>query len=725
MMTPSAATRLLPGLGALALLLPGCASVAQDQPAPAVAATPLPAAPQPAAAGFASEDALFARPYIDAAEWRDAPVRHFYVHGGFEGTDARFSYYFPEAGQYQGRFFQHVTPVPDSENLAQGVPPGQDNKIGFAIASGAYFVETNGGGRIDMVAGSQALADPTITAFRANAAAAQFSRHVAQQVYPGSARPYGYYYGGSGGGYRTIGGVENTAGVWDGAVPYVIGSTMAIPNMFSVRMAALRELRDRFPQIVDAMEPGGSGDPYAGLTPRQAEVLREIERMGFPMEAWGRWQTMGLHGMAALYGGVYAADTAYFTDFWTKPGYLGHDHPEYFTADRIVQDSTILAPITALEAHRSGLTGDPLEPMIQGNVDTAFLGSAEDAQRIVGFRLADPLRQVYFLGGDLVVTSGAAAGQRIALDTIRGDAVLLGVTRPETVALLAAGDGVRVDNSNFLALESYIRHQVPGPDFPVWDQYRNADGTPKYPQRPMLLGPLFTQGASGSRMTGAVDEKLIIVENLWDREAMPWQGDWYRQRVAGHHGGDDVGNVRLYYTDHAVHGDVSENSGESANRVVTYVPVLHQALRDVAAWVEQGVAPPASTAYRIEDGQVIVPATAAERLGIQPVVTLTANGGARAEVRVGEVVRFEGVITVPPGAGTVVAAEWALDGSDEFATTSTVPPGHGEVRVSVEHRYTAPGTYFVALRGISQRNGDVKTPYARIANLGRVRVVVE
>ena len=29
------------------------------------------------------------------------------------------------------------------------------------------------------------------------------------------------------GGYRTIGSIENTTDVWDGVVPYVIGSTMA------------------------------------------------------------------------------------------------------------------------------------------------------------------------------------------------------------------------------------------------------------------------------------------------------------------------------------------------------------------------------------------------------------------------------------------------------------------------------------------------------------------
>ena len=101
-------------------------------------------------------DPLFAEPYIDVDEWREAPVRHRYVHGGFKGTDTRFSIYFPPKRQYQGRFFQHITPVPDDENLAQKKPPGEHNKIGFAIASGAYFLETNGGGKTDPSRGTRA-----------------------------------------------------------------------------------------------------------------------------------------------------------------------------------------------------------------------------------------------------------------------------------------------------------------------------------------------------------------------------------------------------------------------------------------------------------------------------------------------------------------------------------------------------------------------------------------
>ena len=90
-------------------------------------------------------DDEFGEPYVDVDEWRDDPVRHRYVHGGFAGTETRFSIYLPPPEQYEGRFFQHITPVPDSENLAQGAV-GEEDKIGFSIASGAYFLETNGGG---------------------------------------------------------------------------------------------------------------------------------------------------------------------------------------------------------------------------------------------------------------------------------------------------------------------------------------------------------------------------------------------------------------------------------------------------------------------------------------------------------------------------------------------------------------------------------------------------
>lgn len=691
-----------------------------------VATVPSMAQQQPAAAPGA-EDAMFREPYIDVDEWRDAPVRHRYVHGGFKGTDTRFSFYFPDKAHYRGDFFQHITPVPDDENLAQKMPPGEENQIGFSIAFGAYFVETNGGGR-DMVGKPGSAVDFTIAAYRANAAAARYSRVVALAMYGGK-RPYGYAYGGSGGAFRTIGSIENTQDVWDGVVPYVLGSPMAPPNMFTVRLRAMRILNDKFPQILDAVEPGGSGDPYAGLSAEQASVLREVTKMGFPTPSWFGYKTMGIHGFAALYGGMLQADPKYFTDFWTKPGYLGFDDPKSFDGYRMQHDAAIAAPITALEAARLKL--DTRVTNGTANVDNAFEAlNGAAGQRVVAFRLSSAPPKVFFLGGDLIVNSGAALGQRLTVARIVGDVVVLGVVDDAVAAKIKAGDSVRVDNANFLAAETYHWHQVPPADagYPEWNQFRGADGKPLYPQRAFLLGPLFTAATTGRPfgqppMIGKFKGKMILVENLWDREAMPWQGDWYRRRVEANLGAATDANFRIWYTDHALHGDSARQ--EDPTRTVSYLGVLQQALRDLSLWVEKGVAPPASTAYSIADGQVIVPATAAARKGIQPVVTVTANGRARAVVKPGQTVRFVATIAVPPGTGSIVGATWDFETAGTFPVKAAMPVApKATMTLTASHVFAKPGTYYPALRVASERHGNVRSPYARIQNLGRVRVVV-
>ncbi|MBB5686712.1 PKD domain-containing protein [Sphingobium boeckii] len=684
-----------------------------------------PAAPT---AVSAAADPLFKEPYIDVDEWRDAPVRHRYVHGGFKGTDTRFSFYFPDKAQYRDRFFQHITPVPDDENLAQKMAPGEEDKIGFAIASGGYFVETNGGGR-GMVGMPGQPVDATIAAYRANAAAADYSRVVAQQMYGGK-RPYGYAFGGSGGGFRTVGAIENAQGVWDGVVPYVLGSPMAPPNMFTVRLRAMRVLQDKFPHILNAVEPGGSGDPYAGLTPEQASVLREVTNMGFPTPSWFGWRTMGIHGFAALYGGMLMADPGYFNDFWSKPGYLGHDAPQAFAGYRLQHDSTVAATISASDA--AALKLDTRVTNGTSNVDNAFAAlQGAAARRIVAFRLASAPPPTYFVGGDLIVGSGAAAGQRLTISRIVGDVVVLGVVDDTVAAKLQGGDKVRIDNSNFLAAETYHWHQVPPRDagYAVWDQFRKPDGTPLHPQRAFLLGPLFTASTTGRPfgqppMTGQFSGKMILVESLWDREAMPWQGDWYRRQVEASQGAAAADTFRIWMIDHALHGDDSQQ--EDPTRTVSYLGVLHQALRDLSLWVEQGVTPPASTAYVIKDGQVIVPATASARMGIQPVAMVKADGGAKASAKPGQSVRFSATIEVPPSAGRIIAAEWDFEGDGAFPLKARLPKTQkAKITLKASHSFLKPGTYFPALRVTAERHGNAASPYAHIQNLGRVRVVVE
>lgn len=533
-------------------------------------------------------DPLYTEPYIDIDEWRESPVRHRYVHGGFRGTDLRFSYYFPPKAQYEGRFFQYITPVPDSENLSQnGV--GEENKIGFAASSGAYFVETNGGGSDSVVSGG-GLFDPTIGGYRANAAAARYSRVVAIQMY-GPQRPYGYIFGGSGGAYRTLGSIENTTGVWDGAVPYVLGSTMASPTNFTVRMHAMQVLKAKFPQIVDALEPGGSGDPYAGLNDEEADALREATRMGFPPQSWFGWKTMGVHAFTALYRGILSMDPAYFEDFWTKPGYLGFNPPESLTKARLQFRTTIKAALSAVQAEAKGVPGIRIAGTARGSADLAWQTKISDgAPRPVALQFSSTPPDVGFLGGDLIILSGAAKGERLALRDLIGDSAALGVVDPGILAKIRPGDQVQVDNSNFLAAQTYHRHQIPASGYPVWRQFLKPDGKPLYPQRPKLLGPLFTQGAAGAIPTGRFEGKMIIVESLWDREAWPWGADWYLQLSKAAMSDPSDNRMRVWMTDRALHGDASKQ--EDPARTVSYIGVLQQALRDLSAWVERGVKPP-------------------------------------------------------------------------------------------------------------------------------------
>ena len=289
-------------------------------------------------------DNEFHTAYVDVDEWRDTPVRHRYVHGGFNGTDTRFSFYLPPAEQYEGRFFQHVTPVPDSEHLAQGAT-GEEDKIGFCHRQRRLLRRDQRRRPVRRCRGPRLGPDdraPTAPMPpRPSTPESSHWRCTASTV------PTATLYGGSGGGFRTIGGAENTSGVWDGVVPYVIGSPIAIPNVFTVRMHALRVLRDRFTEIVDAVDAGGAGDrTRSRSTDDERDVLLEVTAWAShpdPGSATRPWAPR-LRRSSSRHRGH--GRPAYFDDFWTEPGYLGHDRRPRSSGD-IASTSEVAAAIDA------------------------------------------------------------------------------------------------------------------------------------------------------------------------------------------------------------------------------------------------------------------------------------------------------------------------------------------------------------------------------------------
>ncbi|MDQ0916286.1 hypothetical protein [Paenibacillus sp. V4I5] len=663
-----------------------------------------------------TQDPQFQQPYVDIDEWRDQPVCHRYIHGGFEGTNTRFSYYFPLKEDYEGRFFQAVYPVQGSENASQSHCDGVDNKIGFAISSGAYFVETNMGG----------MSPDATLVYRASAAVAQFSRVKAAELF-GPHRPYGYIYGGSGGGFKTISFIESTTGIWDGAVPFVIGSPMAIPNVFTVRVHAMRILKDKFPAIIDALEPGGSGDMYAGLNEEERQALEEVTQMGFPPKAWFAYKEIGDGALTVLSPIVIKADPSYFEDFWTVPGYLGAD-PESSASRARLQYKTVITDVIRPETHAASDS----DKSVNMGVDEAWKMLTEAEGKVPSFRLDNvPKGDVYLDGAFIHITSGEAAGEKIPLGQLNGNVVTISSAfgffpSAQSLDKVKPGDEIVLDNSDYLAIQTYHRHQVPTRDYYVWDQFRDDNGDPLYPQRPFLVGPSVT--GAGSVQNGRFEGKMIVVQTLMDESAFPWQADWYRTKVKESLGENLEDRFRLWYVDHALHADTSSNDVLDGLHIVSYISALHQALRDLSAWVERGVTPPASTSYEVIEGQVVVPSKAAERKGIQPVITLNANGGEYAEVSVGEVVSFLATIEIPPYTGKIVSAKWDFEGEGTYpidGTFSHVNEDASQVVVEAAYAFSKPGTYFPVLRAASNREGNGSDLYTQVMNLCRVRVVVK
>lgn len=633
-----------------------------------------------------STDPLFREPYIDVNEPRSDPAPHRYVHGGFKGTNARFSYYFPPADRYQGRFHHNTYPLAVSEDIGP-FPIDFDvstGNLGFTLDSGAYYVQTNMGGAFRN-------SDPTIAAYRVNAAAAKYSRKIATELF-GRHRPFGYLYGGSGGAYQTIGGAEHTSGVWDGFMPFVLGCNNAVPSLWSVRLNALRMLRKRnkLPAVMDAINPGGNGNMYKGLNDEECAALKEATRMGYPPRGWYNHEVLHNGYFSDVFGVIPALDPTYAEDFWSKPGYLGSDPNSGISTDRFQFETTIARVVDA-----------PHKRVVLADRPSNDLGCAH-----------------------LTPLSGAAEGKTLHIAMAEGDSIGFASTSdPAVLDRIRPGDKVRIDNSWLLAAQTYQRHQVPpNPDEYGWNQFRDVQGGPIYPQREVLIGHFFALNSVGALLNGRIHGKMLLVQALMDIDALAWCADWYRSEVRRSLGSGFEDEFALWFIDHAQH-DNPRTDVSKAHTVRLDGP-LQQGLRDLARWVEQGVRP-SDTSYRVIDCQVEVPSRANDRKGIQPVVELKVNGGLRADVAVGEAVNFTAEVEVPAAMGKVVSADWDFEGLGTYPVAASLETPQERIGLSATHCYRRPGTYYAVLRATSQREGNKETPYARLQNIARVRVVVK
>ena len=530
------------------------------------------------------------KPVILAVDEMTEPSPHLRVSGRFgDGDSPQFNIYLPPKADWEGRFFQLLHPFLEIDAV--------DETLGFHFDSGGYSITI-----------------PSFTmGFSSAASAAHLSRTIAKNYYDYDDKIYGYVYGGSGGSFQTIGAMEKTTGVYDGAVPYITAIPIA-NSYFSIRGFAHLVLGDKAAQIADAVSPGGSGDPYAGLTEMEKSVLEEVTKLGIPLRAWEDYEyLLGIDedGKTTLLEN--GMDPDYVDKFWNAPGYLG------------TEDSELGKLFRELKA----------------------AGDYTDAQ-------------------------------------------------------LSAG--------------SYHRYAVPDDRYYAWDHIREK-GYVSFGTNQFISTSNMVSG--GAPYDGNINMKTVMVCNLSDVDALPWDGDWYRQRVKE---SGKEGDFRLWYNENADHLDTLE---PRTHRLVQYVGILHQAVRDVSNWVENGVEPAATSAYSIVNGsQISLESNPVLRGGIQPAVSLTANGKSKAEVSTGESVEFTVNAQLTSGGGKVVRAEWDFSGTGDFKKADFKTAADGSVSLSGKFSYDKTGTYFPQIRITTQREGDAETPYANVQNLGRARVVV-
>lgn len=683
---------------------------------------------------MAIEDDFFGAPYIDRDEWMDVDGTRFrYVHGGFDGTDTRFSFYFPPTETYQGRFISWI----------EGGQGGEEsNALGsmlgvvtprFGAEVGAIIVESNQGHIGADLAGC--LGDSTVLCWRASAESARYMKQLASEMY-GSAPDFGYVTGGSGGGVRSINCFERSD-LWNGAVPFVMPHPgQGVFFSFLADVVRLLTTEERT-ALAERTGLGGSGDPFGGLTSEQSEALATLYRAGFPR---GAEFVLSNPFEAILVWSWHSSelmdhDPTYWDEFWTVPGYAGADRAASFDpylleeksrVARVVTGGELLATATAEQWAAAGAAGviGPMMGMTAPDTPFAIVVEGLESQ---GLQLAT--------GAKVHVGSGVGAGRTVVCLGAVGDVLVCSASGEDGNLLfdeVEVGDEVTITNRDFLAYCLYHRTQTDldldqfGEHYPEFEQHV-VDGKPVHPTR-ATFG--FEAVMVSSRYHYDWTGKMIICQNLNDVGTWPVGAVNYHQRLVKLRGESATDrDFRLWWFDHAAHipGSMfpSATRPHASTRLIDYEGCVQQGLRDVIAWVEDGTEPPASAAYTHEStGAVRLPERAADRLGIQAVVTLSIDGQSVATATPGELVSLTLDVEVPTGTGRIIAVDWDLTGDGVWTAEHAIDGTQSSLQLAREHRYPDAGTYWPTVRVTSHRDGDTDAATCRISNLGQARIDV-
>lgn len=608
-----------------------------------------------------ARDPLFGAPRIDRDEHRTVPYAHRYLTGTCEGTQTRFSMYFPDRVYRPRRMLHYLGPGPGgvTDLIDSGPEPvsartGVDfpaPSIEFVASCEAFVVESNQG----FVAGQRASVPVDVLAYRANAAVARVAARFARETY-GVAPERAYLFGGSGGGRRAMLALERTTGLWDGAVPYLAGADG--PNTNSIVADVRRRLSDDR-AIYRALAAGEHLD--SELRPDQLAAVRRLVASGSPLAALSALPVSGIDLGISLALQSRDEEDAIWAQLLDRDPYAEEEILRATATVRRVLTASQLA--TILDADSDVLVSRKLAMgFIAPDTAVAIEVDAPDVARWAGTRVH--------------LETGAAAGRTTTCLAVVGQAVV-GELQSGSMPIAATfdgvrpGDRVRVDNRAYLAF------------------CRSAELPAVVPAR--------TAFTPSGRFTG----KMIHVNARHDHLALPGPALKYARLVSETEQNTD--RYRLWFVDNATHYPPEVLPPGPApvveTRLVGVPGVIEHALRVLIDWVECDIAPP-----------MTVP---------QPDVTI--DGAGRREVTVGQPVTL--TAHAKASSSEIIRAEWDFAGQGEWVDAGVTAPA-AELILATTRRYDRPGRYSATVRVWAHGDGAADARYGRMANLAHVDVDV-
>ena len=620
--------------------------------------------------------------HIQTVEGRNSPVPHCYVEGWL-ASDTRFRIMLPAPSAWNGKY------VLGLGGGYSGNAFSNNDLVNLPVLVQGYAVAQSSEGR------EAPVFDPNdswqeLHTIR-NHQTTMFAKSKIAQLY-GRQASRSYLFGSSGGGWRSLSQLERYPQSYDGAgIRNPVVDTRHFTYTYPILDHFLPVILPKLPQIIAARDRNETDLPFLSAAERYA--LNRIYAAGAAAGSEFKFTQAAASSVTLGYPALRLFDPTYFDAFWTTPGYAGYDGE----VSHLVVDGAAGSVAAVGTPNAGGYV-----------VSFTHAGASYGANAIKGWRLT--------------VTSGALEGKTFHVSANAGTQISI-AGYAGAMNGLQPGDSYTLSNRDFLAWQRYHEHivQCRYPEYAG-----DCDSlTPKRPQRPASVQQAYS--TRGAELTGRIRKPVVSTAQDLDHLVYPVSIARYFDKVRAALGDRAGDMLRVYWNENHSHGNPL--TGE-ANRIVERDSTWHAAFQYMVQWVEHGTPPPGDTVAAVAPGSVTFPASAAERRGIQPVVTATANGARLIVVAPGTLVSLGGFAESP--IGNIGRYEWDFEGNSQYDCSS--PPAGGlpacgagfvpgqAVSTPASRIYTTPGTYTATLRVHDDTNNP--GPFDGIENLSRVVIVV-